>query len=138
MLNSIALQGRLTKDPELKTTNKGVNYVNFMIACDRNYVPNNGERKADFIPVVAWRGTADFICKYFHKGDMILVNGELNSDSYEDKDGNRRTTYKVKADRVNFAGSKRKGTSENNYDTKEKDAFNGKGRYDAEEDDLPF
>lgn len=106
MLNVIAIMGRLTSDPELRTTPSGTNVATFRIACDRNYVANGEERGCDFIPVVAWRQQADFVCKYFGKGSMIVIDGCLQSRSFKDKDGNNRTAIEIVAEQINFAGSK--------------------------------
>lgn len=102
MLNTVALQGRLTYDPELKTTTNGTSVVHFQIACGRNY----GDRSADFFRITAFSKTADFVSRYFKKGDMILLSGELHSNDYNDKNGNRRTSVEVVANQVNFAGGK--------------------------------
>ena len=96
MLNVVVLTGRLTKDPELKTTPSGVYVVSFSIAVERRY--RSGEdRQADFINIVAWRKTAEFISKYFKKGQMIAVEGTLQSRRYQDRDGNNRTAVEVVA-----------------------------------------
>ena len=92
MLNVIALMGRLTAEPELKHTPNGVAACKFRIAVDRN--------------IVTWRKAAEFVCKYFGKGSLVAVNGSLQTRSYEDKNGNRRTAYEVVADNVHFAGEK--------------------------------
>ena len=100
MLNVIALMGRLVADPELRHTPNGIATCTFRIAVDRSFVRQGEERKADFIDIVAWRQSAEFVCKYFRKGNMIAVNGSLQTRSYEDKNGNRRTAYEVVADNV--------------------------------------
>ena len=106
MLNVIALMGRLVADPELRHTPNGIATCTFRIAVDRNFVRAGEERKADFIDIVAWRQSAEFVCKYFHKGNMIAVNGSLQTRNYEDKNGNKRTAYEVVADNIHFAESK--------------------------------
>ena len=99
--------GRLTADPELKQTANGTAVASFSIAVDRAFAnKQTGERQADFINIVAWRQTAEFICKYFRKGSMIAVEGSLQSRSYEDKEGKKRTAYEVVANNVSFTGSK--------------------------------
>lgn len=98
--------GRLTADPEHKQTPNGTGVTMFSIAVDRNYAPKDGERQTDFINIVAWRQTADFICRYFKKGSMIAIEGEINTRKYEDKNGNHRTAVEVIAQRVYFAGAK--------------------------------
>ena len=100
MLNVVALQGRLARDPELRQTQAGKSVTNFTIACDR------GKDQTDWLDVVAWDKTADFICKYFQKGNMILVEGRLQSRKYQDKNGNNRTAIEVAAGNVNFCGGK--------------------------------
>jgi len=100
MLNVIALMGRLVADPELRHTPNGIATCTFRIAVDRNFVRAGEERKADFIDIVAWRQSAEFVCKYFHKGNMIAVNGSLQTRNYEDKNGNKRTAYEVVADNI--------------------------------------
>lgn len=106
MLNVVALTGRLVEDPELKTTGNGVSVCSIRLAVDRDYAPQGQERKADFINVVAWRGTAEFISKYFRKGQMIAVNGSIQTRQYEDRKGNKRTAVEVVAAGVSFCGSK--------------------------------
>lgn len=106
MLNVVAIMGRLVYDPELKTTTQGTSVCSFRIACDRNRAAKGEERKADFIDVVAWRQTAEFICKYFQKGSMIAIEGSLQTRQYQDKSGNNRTAVEVVANNVSFAGPK--------------------------------
>ena len=106
MLNVVALTGRLVEDPELKTTTNGVSVCSFRIAVDRDYAPQGQERKADFINVVAWRGTAEFVAKFFRKGQMIAVNGSIQTRQYEDRRGNKRAAVEVVAGSVSFCGSK--------------------------------
>ena len=105
-MNKVVLMGRFTKDPELKATASGVSVTSFTLAVDRAYTPAGQERIADFIPCVAWRQTAEFVSKHFYKGRMIALEGSLQSRSYEDKEGNKRTVYEVVADRVYFTGEK--------------------------------
>ena len=110
MLNSVIIMGRLTADPELRTTTNGLSVTSFTVAVDRNY-KSGDERQTDFISVVAWRGTADFVTRFFKKGQMIAVQGSLQVRSYEDKNGNKRTAYDVVADNVSFCGSKSEGNT---------------------------
>ena len=103
--------GRLTANPELKTTSKGgISVTSFTVAVNRRIVAKDTEQQADFINIVAWRKTAEFICKYFSKGNMIALDGSIQTRNYEDKSGNKRTAFEVVADNVYFTGSK----SENN------------------------
>ena len=104
MMNVICLNGRLTADPELKNTANGVPVCSFTIAVDRNIKGKDGEKQTDFINCVAWRNTAEFVSKYFGKGKMIAIVGELQSRKYTDKDGNNRTAFEVLANQVNFCG----------------------------------
>ena len=108
-MNVVCLLGRLTGDPELRRTQTDVAVTSFCVAVDRAYQPKGQERQTDFINVVAWRGTAEFICRYFHKGQRIALNGSLQSRQYTDKEGNKRTAYEVVVDNAFFAESKREG-----------------------------
>ena len=111
-MNNICITGRLTSAPEIKKTTSGVSVCSVSIAVDRDYKVN-GEKATDFIPCVFWRGTAEFVGKYFSKGDMIAVVGSLESRKYKDKDGNNRTVWEVKADKVNFCGGKKEVSQDN-------------------------
>lgn len=110
MLNRIILMGRIVNDLELRQTPNGIHVVSFSIAVERNY-SSGGQRITDFINVVAWRQTAEFICNYFAKGRMIAVEGSLQSRNYEDKQGNKRTAFEVLIDQAYFADSKPSGNS---------------------------
>ena len=100
--------GRLTADPEHKQTPNGVSVTSFSIAVERNYVDKGtGAKSADFINIVGWRTTADFICKYFSKGRMIVIDGYIQTRNYEDRNGNKRTAVEVVADQVYFGDSKK-------------------------------
>ena len=105
MLNRIIIMGRLTAAPELKTTQNGVSVVSFTVACERDF--GSGEKQTDFIDCTAWRGTAEFVAKYFRKGSMIVVSGRLQSRKWEDRDGNKRTSWEIQADSVYFGESRR-------------------------------
>ena len=108
MLNKIFLQGRLVADPELRHTQNGVAVATFRLAVDRDFKDKEtGERKADFINCVAWRGTGEFVAGYFRKGRIAIVEGKIQSRTYDDRDGNRRYTVEVVADNVYFGDSKR-------------------------------
>lgn len=106
MINSVVLMGRLTYEPELKTTTSGLSVIRFQMAVDRNYQSQGQERQADFIDVVAWRQTAEFISRYFHKGSMIAVEGSIQTNNFTDRDGNKRKSVEVVANQVSFCGSK--------------------------------
>lgn len=153
MLNRCILMGRLTADPELKTTPTGVSVTSFSIAVDRNYVKQGEERKADFINIVAWRQQAEFICRYFSKGAMIAIEGQLQTRSYQAKDGSNRYVTEVVADNVSFTGERRESSGgysqqyqqpqQNSYTPPQQPASYASGApSDFEElpidDDLPF
>ena len=106
MLNVVAIMGRLARDPELRQTTTGKNVASFRIACDRGRRDANGQSQADWIDVVAWDRQAEFVCKYFQKGSLIVVDGRLQSRSYQDKTGANRTAVEVGANNITFAGPK--------------------------------
>ena len=108
MLNTAIIMGRLTADPELRKTTSGLSVTSFTVAVDRNY-KSGDERQTDFINVTAWRGTADFVSTYFKKGQMIAVQGSIQTRNYEDKNGNKRTAVEIVAENVSFCGSKNEG-----------------------------
>lgn len=144
MINTVVLMGRLTFDPELRTTSNGLSVVSFQVACDRNYQRAGEERKADFIDVTAWRQTAEFISRYFRKGSMIAIEGTLQTDNYTDKDGNKRKRVQVVANNVSFCGSKSEsGTNTNPVYNQPAQSYASADNSDFEEivdddDDLPF
>ncbi len=107
MINRVVLMGRLVAAPELKTTASGVSVTSFRIAVDRSYVKSGEERKADFIDIVCWRQTAEFVCRYFGKGSLIAVEGQLQTRTYQAKDGTNRYVVEVVADNVSFTGERR-------------------------------
>ena len=109
MLNRIVIMGRLARDPELRRTQSGIAVTSFRIACDRDFKSQNGEKGTDWIDVVAWRQTAEFVSKYFTKGRLAIVEGRLQSRDWTDKGGNKRTAIEVVADNVYFGDSKRDG-----------------------------
>ena len=141
MLNKIIIMGRLTRDPELRRTGSGTTVTSFSLACDRDFKSQSGEKETDFIEVVAWKNTAEFVSKYFSKGRMAVVEGRLQIRDWTDKAGNKRTTAEVVADNVYFADSKR---SESNDNQKENfNALSGRLSDDfvpiSEEDgEIPF
>ena len=113
MLNKIVLMGRLTRDPELRTTPAGVAVASFSIACDRDFKDKTtGEKATDFFDVVVWRQTAEFVSKFFTKGRMAVVEGRLQTRNYTDRDGNKRRAYEIVADNVYFGDSKPKEEGE--------------------------
>ena len=108
-MNNVSLMGRLTADPELKQTYNGVSVLSFCIAVDRP-CSKDGNQQADFINIVAWRQTAEFISRYFTKGQMIALEGSIQTRSYEDRQGNKRTAFEVVVDQAHFCGSKNEST----------------------------
>lgn len=106
MLNRVILMGRLVADPELKTTATGISVTSFRIAVERSYVKSGEDRKADFFNVVCWRNSAEFVCRYFRKGSMIAIDGQLQSRTYQANDGTNRYVTEVVANSVSFTGEK--------------------------------
>ena len=109
MLNKVFIMGRLTRDPELRRTQSGTAVTSFSLAVDRDFKSQGGEKETDFIDVVAWRSTAEFVAKYFTKGRMAVVEGRLQIREWKDKDGNNRRSAEVVADNIYFGDSKRDG-----------------------------
>lgn len=131
--NKVILMGRLVAAPELKTTPAGLPVTSFVLAVDRKY-SKDGEKKADFITIVAWRQTAEFVCKYFGKGSAIIICGELQTRSWTDNDGKKRYATEVMASEVTFAESKKNSEGGTASDTYDPDGFQP---VDPDED-LPF
>lgn len=109
MLNVVTISGRLTADPEQRRTGNGIAVTSFTLACERDYKDGNGQRETDFIPIVAWRQTAEFVSNYFAKGQQAMVSGRLQVRKWQDKDGNNRYATEVVAEHVYFCGSKGEG-----------------------------
>ena len=107
MLNSVVMMGRLTADPELRTTPNGVSVCSFTIAVDRPHQRSGAERVTDFFDCVAWRSNAEFVSRYFHKGNLICVQGYMTVRPYQDKNGNNRRAYEIVVDATHFVESKR-------------------------------
>ena len=114
-LSHIVIQGRLTRDPEMRRTGSGISVANFTVAVDRDVKGQDGNRETDFFDCVAWRTTADFLCKYFHKGSQILVSGKMQSRKWTDKNGQNRTSWEVQADNIYFCGSKQDNAQQGGY-----------------------
>lgn len=110
--NNVTIIGRLTADPELKQTNSGLNTCRINVAVNRSFSKDK-EQTADFITVTAWRQTADFICKYFSKGKMIAIQGEIRTGNYTDNNGNKHYTFEVLADNVSFCGDRQQNNISN-------------------------
>ncbi len=159
MLNHITLMGRLTRDPELRHTANGTAVASFAIACDRDFQSKaTQEKTVDFIDIVAWRNTAEFVSKYFTKGSMAVVSGRLQIREWNDKDGNKRRSAEVVAENVYFGSSKRDTSGNNGYSeysggyAAPADSYSAPGGYstpvtqpvndfsmlDSDDSDLPF
>jgi single-strand DNA-binding protein len=137
MLNKIFIMGRLTRDPELRRTQNGTAVTSFSLAVDRDFKNADGSKDTDYIDVVAWRGAAEFVAKYFAKGRMAVVEGRLQMRDWTDKEGNKRRNAEVLADSIYFGDSKK--------NTEDRDGrYGGEGRssgfyeIDEEDEDLPF
>lgn len=116
MLNHLTLMGRLVRDPEMRRTNSGVSVCSFTLAVDRDFADKqSGEKETDFVDVVAWRNTADFVEKFFSKGRMAVVSGRLQMRKWQDKDGNKRVSAEVVAENVYFGDSKKDEPSDRPY-----------------------
>ena len=138
MLNVVAIMGRLARDPELRQTVTGKSVTSISIACSRGRTDANGKDLVDWIDVVSWDHTAEFVCKYFQKGSLIAIDGRLQSRTYKDRNGNNRTAIEVVANNANFAGAKTGGGSNSvpaggsyNEPTEQFDEIEDEG-------DLPF
>lgn len=135
-MNDVKLSGRLTRDPELKYTPAGVPVASFSLAVDRKF----NREEADFIPIVTWRKTAEFVSKHFRKGQRVIVAlGRIRTDAYTDKDGNKRTRFEVVADEVEFADSRKAPEDRPAGSTAAEYMTSGNFEEIGEEDgDLPF
>lgn len=116
MLNNVVLMGRLTADPELRHTPNGIAVTTFTLAVNRSYAKAGTERATDFIDIVAWRNTAEFVSRYFTKGQLVAVEGSIQTRTYQDKDGNNRKAFEIVANNVHFAESKRDSNSRVGFD----------------------
>ena len=148
-MNHIVLMGRLTRDPELRHTQSGTAVASFTLAVDRPYSGrDSGDRQTDFIDIVAWRNTAEFVSKYFTKGQMVAVHGRLQLRDWTDKEGNKRRAAEVVAENVYFAESKKSrdaggysaAPARNDYDSRHSTPVSGSDFAELDEDDgdLPF
>lgn len=146
MFNIVVLTGRLTADPELKTTQSGLSVTSFSIAVDRRF-GSGEERQTDFINIVAWRQQAEFVAKYFKKGNLIGIEGSIQTRKYTDKNGNNRTAFEVVANNIQFVESKRDSASAGNSPAGNSEptrSYSNAGSNDFAElgdmsdDDLPF
>ena len=138
MLNHITIMGRLTKEPELRRTGSGVAVTSFTLAVDRDFADKQSNQKeTDFIECVAWKNTAEFVSKYFKKGQMAIVSGRLQIRSWTDKDGNKRKTAEVVADNVYF-GEAKKDTEATGYTPNGVSGSEGFQQVDIPDSELPF
>jgi single-strand DNA-binding protein len=150
-MNKAMIMGRLTRDPEIKTTPSQVAVATFTLAVDRRFKNANGEKQADFIPVVAWRNNADFVGKYIKKGSKIIVIGSIQTRTYDDKDGKKVYVTEIVADDIEFAESKRDDNAPGSYPSQQQgggfqsassfpQAPSGDGFFTTADDDtsLPF
>lgn len=153
MLNKVILMGRLTADPEPRSTTSGTSVTSFTLAVNRDF-KKDGQQETDFINCVAWKSTAEFICKYFQKGQQAAVDGSIQTRSYTDRDGNKRTAFEVVVENIYFAGSKKEDgqkttaqghaqsyTFPENFEPKQQgfDAGQYKPQWEVMKDDeLPF
>ena len=141
MLNHITIMGRLTRDPEMRSTQSGVSVASFTLAVDRDFGgKDSGEKQTDFIDCTAWRHTAEFVSKYFSKGRMAVVSGRLQIDNYTDNDGNKRKAAKVIADNIYFGDSKKDGAtgSQNDEAASFTPAPSGFVPVEVDSGELPF
>ena len=152
MLNSTILMGRLTANPELRHTPNDIAVTSFTLAVDRGFVKSGTEKTTDFIDIVAWRNTAEFVSNYFKKGQLVAVEGSIQTRTYQDKDGNKRKVFEIVADKVHFAESKKDSSanqnSQNNYNGPSTQNFDMTNSFENGntddfkeipiEDDLPF
>lgn len=140
MYNKVIMMGRLTRDPELKTTPSGVSVCTFSIAVDRRFQSKGEEKKTDFFNIVAWRQSGEFVSRYFKKGSLILVEGELQTRQYTNKDGVNVTVTEINAEQVSFTGEKARdgAQSGNNAAPAAAQTAGGANDYAGVSDDYPF
>lgn len=141
MLNHISVQGRIVRDPEVTKTASGVSVLRFSVANDRDFKDADGNRGTDFLDCVAWRNTADFIGKYFHKGDMVALDGRLQINIWNDRDGNKRKTAEIQVNNAYFCGGGRSAAQDSAgapIDVKFEEIDSPDGMPWEDEGDLPF
>ena len=131
MLNKIFIMGRLTRDPELRRTQSGTPVTSFSLAVDRDFKSQSGEKETDFIDVVAWRQTAEFVARYFTKGRMAVVEGRLQIRDWQDRDGNKRRSAEVVVDNMYFGESKRRDSGDSRSDSYSNSYSRPSSGYDA-------
>jgi len=151
MLNNVVLMGRLTADPELRHTPNDIPVTTFTLAVNRSFAKAGADRATDFIDIVAWRNTAEFVSKYFNKGQLVAVEGSIQTRTYQDKEGKNRKVFEVIANNVHFAEAKRDGNYNNSNASNNNSNFNSENFGNSFEngsvddfkeipmdDDLPF
>ena len=142
MLNVVVLTGRLTADPELRHTPNDVAVTSFTIAVNRRFARPGEERQTDFIDIVAWRNTAEFVCKYFTKGQLIAIEGSIQTRTYQDKDGNKRKAFEVVAKDAQFASESSFESNGSSATIVDSDSYSSGNNEDFQtiesDDDLPF
>ena len=138
MLNIICLVGRIVHNPEIKRTNSGSEVTTFTVAVERNRTGQDGQKIVDYIDVVAWRKTAEFICNYFRKGSWIAVNGSVQTRTFEDKNGNKRKVFEVVADNVHFAGSSGEARQQDTFNDLVDRVQEFHEVENGDDDELPF
>lgn len=140
MLNTISLMGRLTRDPELRQTGSGKSVASFALAVDRDFKNPDGNKETDFIEIVAWGKTAEFVSKYFSKGLLAVISGRLQLRPWTDKDGNKRISAEVVADSVYFGERRKEQTNTQHFDLEKIDpgATSGFEMLEDNDDPLPF
>ena len=141
-MNNIIIMGRLTDNPELRKTPNDISVTSFSVAVNRAY-SNGSDRQADFFNCVAWRGTAEFISKYFAKGQMIAIEGSMQSRRYDDRDGNKRTAWEIQVSQAHFCGSKNENGAGLSRGTDAAPSYSNADagdftELDGGDDDLPF
>ena len=129
MLNSISIAGRLSKDPELRTTQSGVSVASFTVAVERDFAVQGQQREVDWFDCVAWRQGGEFVSKYFHKGDMIIVTGRMQSRDWTDNNGNKRRNWEIQVDHSYFGGSKSDSQSSQSYGSQGGGYYAQQGQY---------
>lgn len=146
-LNKWVGMGRMARDPDLRHTQSGTPVVSFTVAVDRDFKSQSGERETDWIDIVAWRSTAEFVCRHFSKGSSIIVEGRLQIRSWTDKEGNKRKSVEVVTDAAYFGGSKKEsggtgGDPERDYGQREPEQYDEPGgkfeELDEDDRELPF
>lgn len=142
MINNVTIMGRIVAAPELRTTASGTSVTTFDVAIDRRFNKQGEEKKTDFLTVVAWKSTAEFVCKYFSKGQMIAVQGSIQTRMFEDKNGNKRKAVEIVADNLSFCGSKQDNSTASTESTEpsapEYSTADASDFQEIPDDNLPF